>query len=326
MDAPRIPKWLAALMLALGTATCAGDHDEPESTATSASAATCETKWTATWQQGSGANNWWVEYVIGGDTVASAYLEVVGQGNVALQPKWGEWVGPTAKIATGASVIVHATNTRGESTQSAAFRYLVDTAPQTATCLPPQDGGTAVDAGACAAGWNATFSQTSFANTWWVEYVIGGDMVASATLEVVGRGEVALHAQGSKWVGSAPFQIVSGTSVVLHAVNARGDSVASAPFRYLVDMAPVIAPCSPPQPPPPPPDQDAGTCSAWMPTWSQTSYANTWWIEYVIGGGAVSSASLEVVDRGQVALHLQGSKWVSSAPFQIAICPLVLVA
>lgn len=95
---------------------------------------TCSTTFRPTWAEGSDANNWWVEYVIGGP-VASAYLEVVGGSKVPLSLQWGEWVGPTnTQIGTGASVIVHAQSTSGELAQTAPFGYLTAKSPTTAAC------------------------------------------------------------------------------------------------------------------------------------------------------------------------------------------------
>ena len=47
-----------------------------------------------------------------------------------------EWVGPTnASIPTGATVIVHATSTTGESAQTKPFAYLTVT-KRTTACTP----------------------------------------------------------------------------------------------------------------------------------------------------------------------------------------------
>jgi peptidoglycan/xylan/chitin deacetylase (PgdA/CDA1 family) len=98
------------------------------------SGGTCSGTFHPTWAEGSGANNWWVEYVIGGQ-VASAYLEVVGGSKVTLSLQWGEWVGPTnTQIDTGTSVIVHAQSTSGELAQTAPFGYLTTKSPATAAC------------------------------------------------------------------------------------------------------------------------------------------------------------------------------------------------
>jgi peptidoglycan/xylan/chitin deacetylase (PgdA/CDA1 family) len=94
----------------------------------------CTNAFSPTWSQGSGANNWWVEYAISG-SVASAYLEVVGGQTVTLAYQYQKWVGPTsARIAAGASVIVHAQDTTGHTAQTQPFGYLNVTSPQTAPC------------------------------------------------------------------------------------------------------------------------------------------------------------------------------------------------
>jgi peptidoglycan-N-acetylglucosamine deacetylase len=89
-----------------------------------------------TWSQGSGANNWWVEYAIASSTtIASAYLEVVGGQTVPLSLQWNKWLGPaSAQIGTGASVIVHAEDTLGQRAQTSPFGYLSVSNPQTQPC------------------------------------------------------------------------------------------------------------------------------------------------------------------------------------------------
>jgi hypothetical protein len=108
----RIPRLAFALAAVACTAHCTAAVPPEEDVSTRSSAVTCSVEWNATWAQGSGANNWWVEYAISGGAVASAYLEVVGRGNVTLTSQWGKWTGPTsARIDAGASVIVHAVDT-----------------------------------------------------------------------------------------------------------------------------------------------------------------------------------------------------------------------
>ncbi|HEX7603111.1 MAG TPA: polysaccharide deacetylase family protein, partial [Polyangiaceae bacterium] len=67
-------------------------------------AGSCSNALNPTWSQGSGANNWWVEYAITANaTIASANLEVVGGQTVPLSFQWNKWVGVAgARIGTGA--------------------------------------------------------------------------------------------------------------------------------------------------------------------------------------------------------------------------------
>jgi spore coat protein CotH len=76
--------------------------------------------------------------------------------------------------------------------------------------------------------------------------------VTTASLEVVGVGDVPLSVQWSKWVGPSGFRIASGTQVVVHATSSLGQTAQTVPFRYLVDLTPTTRPCAPT-------DTDAGT-------------------------------------------------------------------
>jgi len=111
----------------------------------------CTNPWSPTWAQGSGANEWWVEYAITGGTATSANLEVVGLGSVPLALRWGKWVGGApSRIASGTQVVVHATNSLGQTAETVPFRFLVDRNPTTRPCTLPPDAGT--DAGTDAGG------------------------------------------------------------------------------------------------------------------------------------------------------------------------------
>ena len=97
--------------------------------------------WNPTWAQTTDANEWWAEYTIAGGTVKTATLEVVGGRTVTLAANWGAWVGSTGgRIVSGTQVVLHATNTLGQASQTVPFRYLVDLKPTTKPC-------TVVDAG-----------------------------------------------------------------------------------------------------------------------------------------------------------------------------------
>src|SRR5262245_27622356 len=75
------------------------------------SSALCAAEWSPTWHEGSGANEWWVEYEIGGGTVASAFLEIPGVRNVQLAPHYGKWAASSGSsaIPSGTQVVMHAT-------------------------------------------------------------------------------------------------------------------------------------------------------------------------------------------------------------------------
>ncbi len=285
-----------------------------------------------TWQEGSGANNWWVEYAIGGGgTITSASLEVVGGGTVPLSFMFGKWVGLSDSfIPTGAEVVVHAENSAGDTGQTLAFGYMVGSQPESAECT------------ACAIQWEPTFAEGSGANNWWVEYSIGGGTVASATLEVVASGAfVDLTFNFGKWVGLSSAFIPSGAAVIVHAEDALGEDGRSVSFAYLVDDAPDAAACGDCVPECSglecgddgcgascgDCDDDeqcvdglctASSCAdAWQPAFNQATGANEWWVEYHVIGGTAASAFLEVPGRAPVQLSNQFGKWVgpvSAAP------------
>jgi hypothetical protein len=227
--------------------------------------ATCD--WDPSWQQGSGANNWWVEYTITDGTVTAASLEIVGAGTITLARHFSKWAAPSSFfINTGTRVILHATSSLGQTAQTRLFEYLVDMQPQTNCtanqCVPNctghdcGDDGCGGSCGSCSTGetcdngtctnacrWNPSWQQGSGANNWWVEYTINtiGNDVTAASLEVVGRGTITLARHFSKWAASSPFRIDTGASVILHATKAPAPETLKAQtktFRYLVDMQP----------------------------------------------------------------------------------------
>ena len=206
------------------------------------------------------------------------------------------------------------------------------------------DAGTS-DAGSCA--FNPTWTQAS-ANEWWIEYAISGT-VSSASLEVGGVRTVTLSMNWSKWVASTS-RIPTGTQVVVRAKNSAGLTAQTQPFGYLVTTRPVTA-CAavdagtpdtgapdtgtpdtgtpdtgtPDTGAPDTGAADAGCSSAFVPTFTQGSGADDWWVEYAIANGTPSSAWLEVVGRGNVSLALQWGKWVGLSNASIATGASVIV-
>jgi hypothetical protein len=180
------------------------------------------------------------------------------------------------------------------------------------------------DCHACEATWNPSWKQGCSANEWWVEYNITDTAVASASLEVVGRGSVPLKLQWGKWVGSSSYRIVSGAQVILHAEKVGGGSARTQVFAYLIDKEPRTDGCVA--------DGSSGDIggsgdsapACWAPSILQGSGANEWWVEYRIGDTA-ASASLEVVGRSSVPLALQYGKWVGSSAFRIPKGTLVVL-
>lgn len=258
-------------------AGCAEAPPEPVDVAVRADAV-CVPVWNPTWQEGSGANNYWVEYAISGGTVVSASLELPNGSRVTLANRFGKWVGGTSFIATNTQVIVHARNSLGQAAQTLPFPYFTTKTPVTDPCAGAGDDGGVVDAGVIDAGvdagvvdagvrdagvidagvvdagcapppWNAVWTQGSGANNWWVEFAISGSTVASASLELANGSRVTLASQFGKWVGSAPAAIARGSLVVVQATNTLGQAVRTVPFGYLDVTAPQTASCFPPPPP-----------------------------------------------------------------------------
>lgn len=137
--------WLTLFVGTMGA--CGGDElaSEVELASPEESGQTCEPVWSPTWRQASGINAWWVEYTITGGTVTQAHLEVPGRGTVQLSYMWEKWVGGSSfAITSGTQVILHATNSLGQSAQTFLFPYMVETSPQTdpcaGACVPSCDG------------------------------------------------------------------------------------------------------------------------------------------------------------------------------------------
>ena len=259
-------EWRVAVLAVISFVGC-GDmplDDQNQSSVGSRTDGVCVPLWNPTWQEGSGANNWWAEYAIapgpGGGTVVAASIRLPNGNVVALANRFGKWVNPTPFIATNAQVIVLARNSLGRTAQTLPFQYLTINNPVTDPCNGvPEDAGVSdagvIDAGVPDAGgpdagctppqWNAVWSQGSGANSWWVEYAISGSTVASASLELPGGSRLALANRFGKWVSSAPAGgIARGTQVIVHATNILGQAVRTVPFGYLVVTSPQTAGCS----------------------------------------------------------------------------------
>jgi uncharacterized repeat protein (TIGR03806 family) len=299
----RFLRFILALVAMVALVHCAVDTStelEQEKTGSTGSAL-CAAEWSPTWKQGTGANEWWVEFEIGGGTVASAYLEIPGVRNVQLAPHYAKWAASAGtRITTGTQVILHATTTSGQDAQTVAFGYLAQASPATDPCT---SGG-----GNC---FSATFTQQDGANEWWVEYTISG-AVASAYLQVVGGQRVTLTSGFGEWRGGPSARIPSGTSVFLHAETASGQIAETQTFRYLVDTNPPAKPCSggggtDAGVDSGTPDAGGSTCT-FDPTWTQGAGANEWWVEYAISG-SIRAASFHVVGGQTITLTAGYGKW-----------------
>lgn len=207
--------------------------------------------------------------------------------------------------------------------QSEGYTFVrVDNVPDIAKAFGgTTDAGAPPDAGSggsCA--FDPTWMQTSYANDWWIEYEISGDVTA-ASFEVVGGATTTLTQSYGKWVGGPPDEVPSGTLVRVHATDSAGDTAVTGAFSYLAVPNPTTVCDSSPR------DagttNDAGACFA--PTFSEGDGANTWWVEYDISG-SIASAYLEVPGKGTVTLAAdEWGKWVGGPDWEIPAGTAVLV-
>jgi hypothetical protein len=286
----RVVRLMLVVFVAFALVHCAADRATDERTAAQR-AAVCVAEWEPTWRQGSGANEWWVEYEIGGAEVAAAYVEVPGLGTVTLSYRWNKWVGGSSfHIPRGQAITVHAETTEGLRAQTMPFAYLDVEEPSTDRCTPSGD---------CSGSFRPAFHEGSGANEWWVEYVItASEPVSRAYLELPSGETVPLAYEHQKWRGAPGERIPTGTLVVVHAESATGLVAETEPFPYLTEKQPALAPCEP----------GGGECAGWQPTWREGSGANEWWVEYVISGD-VAAAYLEVPGAFTVPLAYEFQKW-----------------
>ncbi|MBX3189453.1 MAG: PQQ-dependent sugar dehydrogenase [Labilithrix sp.] len=327
MRAARFLLALAALVL---LAHCGASIEIADERVESAQSPLCVNEWSPTWQQSAGANTWWIDFSIGGGTVASASLEIVGGATIPLtRDAWNKWASgaPTA-IATGTSVVLHAVDSTGKRAQTVPFPYLQTPTPATDPCqvAPPPPPPPACT-------FRPTLTQAAGANTWWVEFAISGS-IRAASLRIVGGATITMTSAWGKWGGSAPAAIASGTQVVLRAEETSGAIAESVPFRYLVDAQPALTPCAcvPACAGKQCGDDGCGgvcgtcaggaacvagacapACVGYAPTWQQAT-ANPWWIEYTMTSGAARAVRLEIAGGASINLTSQWGKWVGSAP------------
>ena len=88
---------------------------------------------------------------------------------------------------------------------------------------------------ATASTWNPKWEQRPESGSWWAVFsVLGGSMVRSVTLEVVGGASYPLEYAWGVWQGGVNGTD-AGTTVILRATEVTGATAETLPFRYLVD-------------------------------------------------------------------------------------------
>jgi peptidoglycan/xylan/chitin deacetylase (PgdA/CDA1 family) len=338
-----VPWLLIAAQLACGhpdkQAQIPATASEPGSEASTL----CSPAWNPDWSQGSGANNWWVEYAITGGTVQSAWLEVVNVGTVQLDLQWGKWVGVSAfRIATGTRVIVHAQNSLNQSAQTLPFGYLSTRTPSTdacaGACVPTcsttvicgSDGcggscGTCPSGQRCAAGACVDSCTPSCGTAVCGSDGCGGSCGTCPSGQLCSAGACVASCVphcgtavcGSDGCGGSCGTCLSGQicgegACVSSCVPACGAAVCGSD-----GCGGSCGTCGAGQ------TCTSGACvsgcvAPWDPVWQQTSSANNWWVEFEISRGTVASAYLQVVGGAQVQLSLQWGKWVGGPSVAIA--------
>ncbi len=101
----------------------------------SACASACIAPWDPLWQQGTTANNYWMDWTISRGTVTSVSIEVVGGATTQLSHGMGRWTATVpGGITTGTPVILHATDASGRTARTLPFAYLRNAQPPTSSC------------------------------------------------------------------------------------------------------------------------------------------------------------------------------------------------
>jgi peptidoglycan/xylan/chitin deacetylase (PgdA/CDA1 family) len=282
-----MPKRLifATLLLSCGGTRTA---ETPTSQTEVESSALCTAAWNPSWKQGSGANEWWVEYIISGGTVSSAWLQV-GTKQVLLKLQYGKWTASSPfRVVTGTQVILHATNNLNQAAQTFSFAYLVSTQPTTDAC-----------AGTCAPNCGSA--------------VCGSDGCGGSC----GNCPAGSSCNAGACVQPAPPPDAG--------VSEPRDGGITEPRDAGVPEPRDAGVAEPPAPSSDAGTSDAGCTANWNPTWQQAN-ADNWWIEFSIGRGTVTSAWLEIVGGAQVTLSTQWGKWSASTSKIPTGTPVVLHA
>lgn len=165
---------------------------------------------TATFELGSGINEWWVEVKVRtGEPLSSVEARVNGGSWRALSPtSWGTWA-KSFFVAAGSSVEFRATSTFGGTATSEVFVWL--------------GGGT---------GFSPTFEPRSQTNQWWVEVkVTSGSVVKKVEVRVGSGAWIDLPATSwGTWAKS--FFVPNGSSLVFRATNDLGNTAESSAYIW----------------------------------------------------------------------------------------------
>ena len=106
MHAARVGAWLRWVAV-VALLSCGGSRNTDATVRTERQLApACSPVWNPAWRQGSGANEWWVEYVISGGTVQSAWLTFVAPLFGVVWASAGRAMARAAAAARLATVLI----------------------------------------------------------------------------------------------------------------------------------------------------------------------------------------------------------------------------
>lgn len=168
---------------------------------------------TALFAPAKGANEWWVEVAVTGNTPVTAVAASINAGPWHSLPKtsWGAWAS-SFYVAKGSSVVFRATNPANETSLSATYIWL----------------GAAPAAGP----FTAFFTPKTLQNPWWVEVgVQASQPVAGVDVRLNNGAWMPLPATSwGTWAKS--IHVLTGTQVTFRATSTAGTALTSPTYSW----------------------------------------------------------------------------------------------